>query len=59
MFGYVSRNPDDRVSGPENYPVRQLGRAILLRWSYLTYRMSDANGSARCVPREGCPQDSR
>ena len=27
---------DDRVSGPENYPVRQLGHAILLRWRYLS-----------------------
>jgi hypothetical protein len=59
MFGYVRRIPDDCVSCPENYPVRQLGRAILLRWSYLTYRMSDANGNARCVLREDCPQDSR
>src|ERR1700722_14749917 len=27
MFGYVHRNPDDLVSGPENYPVRQLRQA--------------------------------
>ena len=56
--GYVRRNPADSVSVPENYYVRQLGRAILLRWSYLCNQMSDANGSVRCVPLGGCPQGS-
>ena len=59
MFGYVRRNPADRVSGPENYYVRQLGRAIFLRRSYMCNLTIDANGSVRCVPLGGCPQDSR
>jgi hypothetical protein len=59
MFGYVCCYPADSVSGSENYYVRQLGGAILLRWSYLCNRTSDANGSMRCVPLGGCPQDSR
>jgi hypothetical protein len=58
-FGYVRRNPADHVAGLEYYYVRQVGRAILLRWSYLCDRTSDANGSVRCVPLDGCPQDSR
>lgn len=44
MFDYVRRNPDYRISRAENYPVREAGRAILLRWRYLRYRASAANG---------------
>jgi hypothetical protein len=59
MFSYVGRNPADRVSGPKNYYVRQLGRAVLLQWSYLCNRTSDASGSMGCVPLGGCPGASR
>ena len=38
-----------------------LRRSLVCRWSpcYLSHRTSDADGSVRCVPRDGCPQASR